>query len=87
MLGVRLEADLETRLENLAQRTHRSKSYHAKEALKLYIEREEIKEKRDQQSIERWEQFQEDDDSIANDSVINWLDSWGAEQEKPCPKT
>ena len=87
MLGVRLEADLETRLENLAQRTHRSKSYHAKEALKLYIEREEIKEKRDQQSIERWEQFQEDDDSIANDSVTNWLDSWGTEQEKPCPKT
>ena len=86
MLGVRLETDLESRLESLAQRTHRSKSYHAKEALKLYIEREEAKEKRDTQSVERWEKYQEDDESISNESMMKYLDSWGSKQEQACPK-
>ena len=38
MLGVRLGGELENRLAALAKRTHRSKSHHAKVALKRYIE-------------------------------------------------
>ncbi len=38
MLGVRLEPEMEKRLERLAKKTGRTKSYYAKEAIRQYIE-------------------------------------------------
>jgi len=74
MLGVRLDNELESRLSALAERTHRSKSYHTKEALARYIEQEEVKEQADQESLARWEAYKENGESVSNQSVMNWLD-------------
>jgi len=41
MLGIRLEAKLEKRLERLAKQTGRSKSYYAREAIRQYLEERE----------------------------------------------
>ena len=41
MLGIRLEATLERRLEMLAKRTGRSKSFYAREAIRQYLEERE----------------------------------------------
>jgi len=41
MLGVRLEATLEKRLERLAKKTGRSKSFYAREAIRQYLEERE----------------------------------------------
>ena len=38
MLGLRLEPGLERRLEKLARKTGRSKSYYAREAIRQYLE-------------------------------------------------
>ncbi len=38
MLGVRLEPELEKRLEKLAKQTGRSKSFYAKEAIRKFLE-------------------------------------------------
>lgn len=38
MLGVRLEPELEQRLERLAKKTGRTKSFYAKEAIRQYVE-------------------------------------------------
>lgn len=38
MLGVRLEPELETKLEKLARKTGRSKSYYAREAIRQFLE-------------------------------------------------
>lgn len=38
MLGIRLDPDLEKRLERLAKETGRSKSYYAKLAIRQYLE-------------------------------------------------
>ncbi len=38
MLGVRLEPELEARLERLAKKTGRNKSYYAKEAIRQFLE-------------------------------------------------
>lgn len=83
MLGVRLDEDLERRLSALAEKTHRSKSYLAKEALKLYLAQEEIKEQEKTLAMARWEEFQRSGKSVANKEVMDWLDSWGTDQEKP----
>jgi len=85
MLGVRLDEQLEARLNALAEKTHRSKSYLAKEALTRYIEQEEIKESEKQETLARWEKYQETGEVVNNDDMVNWLDSWGTDQDKPCP--
>ena len=38
MLGIRLELELEKKLESLAKETGRSKSYYAREAIRQYLE-------------------------------------------------
>ena len=38
MLKIRLEAELEEQLESLARRTRRTKNYHAREAIRQYLE-------------------------------------------------
>jgi RHH-type rel operon transcriptional repressor/antitoxin RelB len=38
MLGIRLEPNLERRLERLVKRTGRSKSHYAREAIRQYLE-------------------------------------------------
>ncbi len=38
MLGVRLEPELEQRLERLAKKTGRTKSFYAQEAIRQYVE-------------------------------------------------
>src|SRR5207302_8340710 len=44
MLGIRLEPELEQKLESLAKETGRSKSYYAREAIRQYLEdREDIR--------------------------------------------
>jgi RHH-type transcriptional regulator, rel operon repressor / antitoxin RelB len=38
MLGIRIEPELERRLNSLARETGRSKSYYAREAIRQYLE-------------------------------------------------
>ena len=38
MLGIRLDTDTEKRLEKLAAQTGRSKSYYAREAIRVFLE-------------------------------------------------
>lgn len=85
MLGVRLDKELEQRLAALAEKADRSKSYLAKEALRRYIEQEEAKAYEKQETRDRWERYQETAEVVSNDSVMTWLDSWGSDNEKPCP--
>lgn len=85
MLGVRLDEELERRLGALAEKSDRSKSYLAKVALKRYIEQEELKAAEEQETLTRWERYQETGEVVSNDSMMTWLDSWGSDHEKPCP--
>ena len=85
MLGVRLDEQLEMRLNALSEKTHRSRSYITKEALKRYIREEENKALEKQETLARWEHYQETGEDISNEAMMEWLDSWGTEQEKACP--
>lgn len=85
MLGVRLDEQLEQRLSALAKKTHRSKSYLAKEALIRYIEAEEAKDYEKREVLARWEAYQETGEVVSNDAMTEWLDSWGTDEEKSCP--
>ncbi len=85
MLGVRLEPELEQRLNVLAKKSKRSKSYLAKEALRRYIDQLEAQEKRRQETLERWEAYEQTGEAIEHDTAVEWLESWGDGKEKSCP--
>ena len=85
MLGVRLEPELEERLSLLAKKTKRSKSFLAKEALRDYMDRLESQEQRRQETLGRWEAYEQNDETIPHQVMEDWLDSWGEDKEKECP--
>ena len=85
MLGVRLDKQLESRLNALAAKTQRSKSFLAKEALTRYVEEEERKQRENELTMARWEEYQETGETDNNEDMVDWLDSWGTDEEKPCP--
>lgn len=85
MLGVRLDEQLEQRLSALAEKNHRSKSYLVKQALIRYIEAEEAKDYENQEALARWEAYQETGEVVSNDAMMEWLDSWGTDEETSCP--
>ena len=85
MLGVRLDEQLESRLNALATKTHRSKSFLAKEALTRYVEEEERKLRENELTMARWQEYQETGESVNNEAMMDWLGSWGTDEEKPCP--
>jgi len=85
MLGVRLDEQLESRLSALAEKTQRSKSFLVKKALTRYIEDEERKQRENELTMARWNEYQETGETVSNESMMDWLESWGDEQEKPCP--
>ncbi|GAA5135576.1 hypothetical protein GCM10023339_73540 [Alloalcanivorax gelatiniphagus] len=81
---VRLQTDIEQRLEAIAQRLQRSKGWVINQAVAEYIEKE-------QREQERWRQTLEAMESAANgkvagaDEVHAWLQSWGTENEREAP--
>ena len=85
MLGVRLDEQLENRLNELATKTRRSKSFIAKEALLRYLDEEERKQIENELTLARWQEYQETGEVVAHSDVIDWLDSWGSDQESLCP--
>ena len=85
MLGVNLDAQLEQRLNALAEKTHCSIHHLASEALKRYIDQEEAEGNEEQEDLIRWENYLKTGHVISNEKVMEWLASWGSDDEKPCP--
>ncbi len=81
-LSIRLDADVKGRLEKLAQRTNRSKSFLAAEAIAAYVEAE------DWQLEEVGAGLAELDSGkiVEHQKVSKWLRSWGKPKEGRAPR-
>jgi len=83
--SVRLQPEIENPLENLAKKLDRSKNYLINQAIKEFLERKLVEEK-------RWSETLEAIDSVKSGKLIdekdvnNWLDSWGTSNELEPPK-
>jgi predicted transcriptional regulator len=84
MTSVRMPDELLDRLEQTAEKLQRSKGWIIKDAVKEYLAREELKQERNQETLEAWEDYKAGR-VVDGDEVIAWLDSWGAEDEKEPP--
>ena len=83
--SVRLQSDLETQLDTLAQDYQRSKNWLINQAIREYIEKNMQETKRWEdtlialESVKKGQGFKEDD-------INGWLESWGADTELQTPK-
>ena len=83
-IGIKLDENILKRLDRLSERRGRSRHWLLKEAVQIYIEREETAEKLRKETRERWAEL-ESGDAVDNDTVMEWLDTWGTDEETECP--
>ena len=83
---VRLQAEVEQRLEAIASRLNRSKGWVINQALSEYIEKQQLEQ-------ERWKQTLEAMESAVQGKVVDasevhgWLNSWGSKKELDAPRS
>jgi predicted transcriptional regulator len=81
-LSVRLDSKTKRRLEVLAKRSRRSKSFLAAEAITAYVAAEEWQLGEIQKAIDQLDSGQ----SVSHDRVAKWLRTWGSKRESQPPR-
>lgn len=83
--SLKLDDDLKSRVQHLAESRQRTSHWIMREAIAQYVDREEKREALKQETIKAWEEFQATGLHATADEVEKWLSSWGAENELPAP--
>lgn len=82
---VRLQPEVESGLEAMANKLHRSKNWLVNQAIREFVARQE-------QEQSRWSETLTAMDSVAQGKIVSgqavhaWLESWGSSNELPPPK-
>lgn len=84
-ISVKLDADIRTRLENLAEARQRTAHWVMREAINQYVEREEKREAFRQATIKASYEYQETGLHATAAEVDTWLNSWGSDNPLPAP--
>jgi predicted transcriptional regulator len=81
-LSVRIDLDTKKRLEALAKRARRSKSFLAAEAIAAFVEAESWQLDEVQTGINELDEGRR----VPHKDVANWLRSWGRTRERKAPR-
>jgi predicted transcriptional regulator len=82
---IRLQADIENDLQNVINSTQRSKNWLINQAIREFIDRQSIEQK-------RWGETLQAMESVASGQVVGgeqvhaWLQSWGTDKELSPPE-
>jgi len=82
--SIRLNADIEEPLENLAQRLDRSKNYLINQAIKEFVARRAMDDARWEDTLTALASIKEGK-AIDESEVVSWLKSWGTDDETSAP--
>jgi predicted transcriptional regulator len=80
-LSVRIDADTKKRLEVLARRARRSKSFLAAEAIAAFVEAESWQLDEIQAGLKELDEGR----GVAHKDVKTWVRSWGRKRERKAP--
>jgi predicted transcriptional regulator len=83
--SVKLDDDLKSRIQHLADARHRSAHWIMREAIRDYVEREEAREGFKQEALASWTVYKETGRHLTGQEVRNWLKTWGTDEEKEIP--
>ena len=81
-LSIRIDADTNKKLEALARRSKRSKSFLAAEAITAYVDAEEWQLGEIQAGLADLDEGK----TISHERVVKWLSSWGRRSEHKPPR-
>ena len=81
-LSVRIDIETKRRLEALAKRSRRSKSFLAAEAIASFVEAESWQLDEIQAGIKELDRGR----GVAHKDVADWLGSWGRPRERKAPR-
>ena len=81
-LSVRLDAATKRRLDALAQRSRRSKSFLAAEAITAFVDAEEWQLGEIQAGLKELNSGE----AVSHEAVSGWLGSWGKRSEGKAPR-
>lgn len=84
--GVKLEPEVRDRLQTLGKLKNRSPHYLMKEAITIYLEREERYERERQEDAERYERYQLTGEAVSDEVATAWLVGLAQGKATPCPR-
>lgn len=85
-MSVKLDDDLKSRIQNLANQRRRSAHWLMREAIEQYVVREEARESFKQEALASWQEFQETGIHLTGEETRSWLRSWGTDKETESPE-
>ncbi len=84
--SVKLEPELKERVQKLALARKRTSHWLMKEAIEQYVAREEVRETEHREAMASWQHYQATGLHVTSDELIEWLETWGTENETPAPE-
>lgn len=84
--SLKIDDELKSRVQSLAQLRQRSAHWIMHEAIEQYAVREEARESFKQEAMTSWTAFQETGLHLSGQEVRTWLNTWGTEGETEPPK-
>lgn len=83
--SVKLDDDMKSRIQHLADVRNRSAHWIMREAIRDYVEREEAREDFKQEALASWTAYKETGRHLTGQEVRNWLNNWGTDEERESP--
>jgi len=84
-VAVKLESDIRNRISKLALISKSSSHALMKQAIYEYVEREEKREAFHREAMESWEEYKETGLHATGEEIIEWLKTWGTDNEEAAP--
>ena len=83
--SVKIDDELKSRIQRLADIRHRSAHWIMREAIRDYVEREEARESFKQEALASWTVYQETGRHLTGQEAREWLKTWGTNHETEPP--
>jgi len=85
-IGVKLDEEIRDRLKSLGTARQRSTHWLMREAIREYLEKEEVIETRNREADEAWADYKRSGKFVSHEAMASWLDTWGTDQEDHAPE-
>jgi predicted transcriptional regulator len=84
--SIKLDPIMKDRVQRVADSMRRTPHWVMKEAVEKYITDAERRAAWEQESLEALKELDETGLHVTGEEVIAWLETWGADDEKPAPE-
>lgn len=83
---IRLQPEVESGLQAMSDKLHRSKNWLINQAIREFVARQELEQSRWQETLSAMESVVQGK-AVSGEAVHSWLESWGTSDELPPPQT